>query len=61
MENPKYQTPNPNPQPYDLKERSFLFAVRMIRVAASLPQTAEAQVLRRQIAPSGTSIIAKLG
>src|SRR2546427_4017280 len=71
MENPKSQIPNPNrppkkadtsidPKPYDLKERSLLFAIRMVKVAAMLPENSEAKIVRRQIARAGTSIGANI-
>jgi four helix bundle protein len=39
----------------DLRERTKAFALRIIRLYASLPKTAEAQVLGRQVLRSGTS------
>ena|SRR6185503_16242530 len=44
------------PKPYDLKERTFLFAVRMLKVAAMLPENNEARIVRRQLARSGPSV-----
>jgi len=64
-ENPKSQIPNSSgpsklgttdPKPYDLRERAMVFAIRMVKVAASLPENNEATIVRRQIARSGTSI-----
>jgi four helix bundle protein len=43
-------------KPFDLKERTFLFAVRILKVAAMLPQNNEAQIVRKQIARAGSSI-----
>ena len=64
MTNPKSQIPNSNSErsskPYDLKERSLEFAIRMVRVAAMLPRDSEGMVVRRQIARSGTSIGANI-
>jgi four helix bundle protein len=71
MERPKSQIPNPNrlpkqaartsdPKPYDLRERSLLFAIRMLKVAAMLPVNSEAKIIRRQIARAGTSIGANI-
>ena len=40
----------------DLKIRTKEFAVRIIRLFAALPKTAEAQVIGKQILRSGTSV-----
>jgi hypothetical protein len=40
----------------DLKERTKQFALRIIRLFSSLPKTAEAQVLGKQLLRSGTSV-----
>lgn len=67
MGKPKSETQNPNQEegrskrgpaarPYDLRERSFQFALRIIQIAASLPKSPEAQIIRRQLVKSGTSI-----
>jgi four helix bundle protein len=40
----------------DLRERTKNFALRVIRMFLTLPKTSEAQVLGRQVLPSGTSI-----
>ncbi len=67
MRNPKSQIPNPKDagesgprdgarKPYDLKERTFRFALRILHVAALLPRTTEGNIVRRQIVRSGTSI-----
>ena len=40
----------------DLQERTKMFALRIIRLYASLPKTTEAQVLGKQVLRSGTSI-----
>ena len=42
--------------PNDLRERTKNFALRTIRMFVTLPKTAEAQVLGKQILRSGTSI-----
>lgn len=42
--------------PQDLRERTKLFALRIIRLYTSLPKTAEAQVIGRQLLRSGTSV-----
>jgi four helix bundle protein len=39
----------------DLYERTKKFAVRIVRLYAALPKTAEAQVMGRQVLRSGTS------
>jgi four helix bundle protein len=40
----------------DLRERTTRFALRVIRLCASLPKTTEAQVIGRQLLRSGTSV-----
>lgn len=40
----------------DLIERTKRFALRVIRLSASLPKTVEAQVLGKQLLRSGTSV-----
>ena len=40
----------------DLRERTKSLALRIIRMFATLPKTAEAQVLGKQVLRSGTSI-----
>jgi four helix bundle protein len=42
--------------PVDLKIRTRDFALRIIRLYASLPKTTEAQVIGRQVLRSGTSV-----
>jgi four helix bundle protein len=42
--------------PHDLRTRTKAFALRIIRLYASLPKTTEAQVLGKQILRSGTSV-----
>jgi four helix bundle protein len=41
---------------HDLRSRTKTFALRIIRLYASLPKTTEAQVLGKQILRSGTSV-----
>ena len=43
-------------KPHDLRTRTKAFALRVIRLYASLPKTTEAQVLGKQILRSGTSV-----
>jgi four helix bundle protein len=45
-----------NAKPSDRKERTFLFAVRILKLAALLPENTEARIVRKQIARSGSSI-----
>ncbi len=40
----------------ELERRTKKFAVRIIRLAETLPKTPEAMVIRRQITKSGTSV-----
>ena len=44
-----------------LEKRSKQFAIRIIKVSAELPNTAEGNVIRYQIVKSGTSIGANSG
>ena len=43
-------------KPQDLKQRTKGFALRVIRLFAALPKTTEAQVIRKQLLRSGTSV-----
>jgi len=45
-----------DPKPYDLKEPTFLFALRILKIAAMLPANNEARIVRRPLARSGPSI-----
>ena len=45
-----------NKKPEDLKIRTKAFALRIIRLYVSLPKSAEAQVLGKQVLRSGTSV-----
>jgi four helix bundle protein len=68
MENPNdkyYQIPSksqlPNPKTeeekiYDIRERVFCFAQRILEIAEKLPQNRVCDVLRTQLVKSGTSI-----
>src|SRR5438128_12534754 len=40
----------------DLRKRTKVFALRIIRLYASLPKTTEAQVIGKQVLRSGTSV-----
>jgi len=42
--------------PRDLKKRTKEFALRVIRLVASLPRSMEAQVIGRQLLRSGTAV-----
>ena len=42
--------------PPDLRERTKVFALRIIRMYASLPRTTEAQIIGKQVLRSGTSV-----
>jgi len=41
---------------FDLKVRTKQFALRILKVSAALPRTADAQVLGKQLIRSGTSV-----
>ena len=43
-------------RPYDLKERTSVFALRIIRMYSSLPKEPVAQVLGKQVLRSGTAV-----
>jgi four helix bundle protein len=43
-------------QPFDLRERTKAFALRIIRMFVALPKTEEARVIGRQVLRSGTSV-----
>lgn len=44
----------------ELKERSYRFALRILELASSLPNTEEGRVIRKQLCKSGTSVGANL-
>lgn len=46
---------NETKKPQDLKERTKLYALAVVRLYVSLPKTTEAQVLGKQLLRSGTS------
>lgn len=43
-------------QPFDLRERTKLFGLRIVRMFVALPKTEEARVLGKQVLRSGTSV-----
>lgn len=43
-------------KPYDIKERTFLFAVDVVRLIDQLPRTTAGVALGRQLVRSGTSV-----
>lgn len=47
---------NEEGQQIDLKQRTKLFALRIIKMYSSLPKTTEAQVIGKQVLRSGTSV-----
>ncbi len=50
------QRMTPGGKPYDLKERTFLFARRVIKIVRGIPLTPEGEEIRSQFADSGTGI-----
>ena len=42
--------------PFDLKERTRLFGLHVVRMFVALPKTEEARVLGKQVLRSGTSV-----
>ena len=47
-------------KPYDLRERTFLFARRILEIAAKLPRNPECDVIRTQMVKAGTSVGANM-
>jgi four helix bundle protein len=47
-------------KPYDIRERAFLFSIRLLDFCALLPSSPEALVVRHQLARCGTSVGANL-
>ena len=43
-------------KPYDLRERTLAFSIRILQICARLPQTVEGLMVRRQLSRCGTSI-----
>jgi len=43
-------------KPYDIRERTFQFSLRVLEITSALPETPEGRVVRQQLAASGTSI-----
>lgn len=43
-------------KPYDIRERTLQFALKMLEITGALPETSEGRVVRQQLAASGTSI-----
>jgi four helix bundle protein len=71
MRNPKSEIRNPKAaqallipaegeKPYNLRERTLAFSVRILQISGSLPQSIEATAVRRQLIRSGTSIGANI-
>lgn len=47
---------NEDEPPHDLRERTKLFGLRIVRMFVSLPKTDESRVLGKQVLRSGTSV-----
>src|SRR6266705_2106220 len=45
-----------NTETLDLRQRTKVFALRIIRLFAALPKTSEAQIIGKQLLRSGTSV-----
>ena len=43
-------------KPFDIQERTFEFAVRVLEVTSRLPQGPEGDIVRSQLAGAGTSV-----
>jgi len=57
------KTQNPNPKMekiFDIRERSFQFALRIIKITNSLPKSLPFNIIRSQLLKSGTSIGANI-
>src|SRR5687768_6318531 len=52
--------PPESAKPYDIRERAFLFSLRLLDLCAGLPSSPEALVVRQQLARCGTSVGANL-
>ena len=52
----QFPNPNPNEKIYDIRERTFSFAQRVLEIAEKLPQNRVCDVIRTQLVKSGTSI-----
>ena len=53
------QTPKPKNQtgkPYDLRERTFLFALDVLELCSKLPRAPETNAVREQLSRAGTSV-----
>ncbi len=48
------------PKPYDIRERAFLFSIRILELCGQLPSSPEGLVVRHQLARCGTSVGANL-
>lgn len=46
----------PKPKPYDIRERTFQFALRILDIAERLPSTAGGYAVRSQLCDAGTSV-----
>ena len=70
MKNPKSEIRNPKAQvflipagggkPFNLRERTLAFGIRILEITGSLPETMEATAVRRQLTRSGTSVGANI-
>ncbi len=56
----KSQSPNPKTKVYDIRERAFKFAQRVLDIGEMLPKNKVCDVLRAQMVRAGTSIGANL-
>ena len=57
----KHQNQNPKGEKiFDIRERSFQFALRIIKITNSLPKTLPFNIIRSQLLKSGTSIGANI-
>ena len=43
-------------KPFDIRERTFEFALRSMEISAALPPEPEAQIARSQLARAGSSV-----
>jgi len=47
-------------QEYDIKDRTFRFAQRILEIVSMLPKIPECEILRKQLTKSGTSVGANM-
>jgi len=59
-EQKKRMAPGKEDVPYDIRERTFLFAVRVVKWARTLPKDVGTQIVAKQLISSATSVGANI-